>query len=633
MEILLLIGGIVLFVFVLNLRGRVHALEGLLKSGQSKSAAAPGAPLQPQSETQPLQALPQTPANPLLTFITQQRAIGTSREEIKNALLLNHWKEVDIENAFASLASLPIAQSMPTEKPPAASHGFVEWIKEDWLMKLGALLILIGFGWLTSYAFLHNWIGPMGRIGLGMFGGTLFLLLGWWRMKKYIHQGGIFLVLGSTTILLTLFAAREIYDFFTPASVLAVMFLSTAFVALASVKYQSRSLALASLILAGIAPMMTNSPTNDDVALFTYLFVVVLGAIWVVAVSGMRELTTAALLLVAFYSLSFHLSYSTSAERDTLLLFAYAFAAVFFVTNTLGILKLKDRTIVPDLITACGNGLFLLAWIMFAAPEEWKSSLISAWMIAFMVGAFVIFKMTARHEPFYVYAGIGVAMLAAATSVELSGASLTIAYTIESGIAALVAYLLLQNIKIAERVSLLLIGPAILSGGSIASREWALGMFNKDFFVLLILGLTMLALGLFFMRRVHEVADTEPKTLSATLLVIGSLYMYGLLWLSLHAELENENIAVMISLVTYTVIGLTAYFYGLTNNKKGLQWYGGALIGFVVVRLLMIDVWKMELTGRIFTFFMVGALLVGTAFLGKKKKIPPLVTDETLAPR
>lgn len=571
MEFLTFIGGIAILFLVLNLRGRVQKLEQFIKSSVTQRTPEP-------------------------TYQPQAPQIGTQQP-----------------------ITPPAQAAQPLQMGPTSFDKFVEWLKEDWLLKLGALLLLIGFGWLTTYAFLNNWIGPMGRIALGIVAGALFLLLGWWRIKKYIHQGGIFLVLGSTTILLTIFAAREIYDFFTPLSALVVMFLSTAFVALASVKYNSRSLALASLILAGIAPLLTDAPSPNYVGLFSYLFVVILGAIWIVVLTGRRELTAAALLLITFYSLP-HLFSFTSTDAGTLLLFAYAFAAVFFLTNTAGILKLKGKEIVPDLVTAAGNGLFLLAWIMTAAQDEWKSLIIAAWMIVFAVGAFLIFRITQRREPFYVYAGVGIAMLAAATSAELKGATLTIAYTIESGIIALIAYLVLRDIKIAERISLLLAGPAILSIGSITSRAWATSVIHKDFFVLLVLGLTLLGLGIFFLRRVREIEDKEPQQLNASLLVVGSLYAYTLLWLSLHAAFQNDNTAVMISLVVYTIIGLISYFYGLANDKKGLRFYGSALIGFVVGRLLLVDVWRMELAGRIVTFFLIGALLVSTAFLGKKKQ-------------
>ena len=136
------------------------------------------------------------------------------------------------------------------------------------------------------------------RVALGIVAGALFILLGWWRIKKYINQGGIFLVLGSTTILLTIFAAREIYDFFTPFSALVVMFLSTAFVALASVKYNNRARSLLSLTLAGIAPLLTKAPETDHIGLFAYLFVVILGVIWIVALTGQRKLTAVSLIII-----------------------------------------------------------------------------------------------------------------------------------------------------------------------------------------------------------------------------------------------------------------------------------------------------------------------------------------------
>jgi len=571
MGFLTLIGGIIILFLVLSLRGRVQKLEQYIKGEITESMPKPSYQAQSQQST------------------TVPASVQLSQSEIVSS---------QIETASV--------------------NKFIEWLKEDWLLKLGALLLLIGFGWLTTYAFLNNWIGPTGRIVFGIVAGVMFLLLGWWRVKKYINQGGIFLVLGSTTILLTIFAAREIYDFLTPLSALVVMFLSTAFVALVSVKYNSRSLALASLILAGIAPLLTNAPTINYVGLFSYLFVVILGAIWITVITGRRELTTAALLIVTFYSLP-HLFSFTSADTGTLLLFAYAFSVVLFLTNTAGILKLKDKEIIPDLVTAAGNGLFLLSWIMFAAQDEWKSLIISAWMIVFVVGAFLIFRITQRREPFYVYAGIGVAMLAAATSVELKGATLTIVYIIESGIVSLIAYSILKDVRIAERVSLLLIGPIIFSFGSLTSKAWAISVLHQDFFVLLFLGLMLLGLGLFFLRRIREVTEEVSQQISIWWLVIGSLYIYALLWLSLHSALKNDNTAVMISLVVYTIIGLISYFYGLTNGKKGLRIYGGVLVGFVVGRLFLVDIWKMEIAGRIVTFFLIGALLVSTAFLGKKK--------------
>ena len=76
----------------------------------------------------------------------------------------------------------------------------------------------------------------------------------------------------------------------------------------------------------------------------------------------------------------------------------------------------------------------------------------------------------------------------------------------------------------------------------------------------------------------------------------------------------------MVSLVVYTLAGLATHFYGKMHQRKGFEYYGGAVLGCVVARLLLVDVWGMELTGRIITFFLIGTLLVSTAFIGRKKK-------------
>lgn len=569
--LLLAISAIVLPFMVFNLRARVRRLEERFASGAER-------------EMPPAQLRRETP--PFSSSVAQAQPVPPSEAE------------------YVSTG-------------PTWFDRFVVWIKDDWLLKLGALLLLIGFGWFATYAFLHNWIGPMGRIALGIVAGAFILAFGWWRIRKFIQQGSVFLVLGSTVILLTIFAAREIYGFFTPLSALIVMFLSTAFVALASVRYKTLALALSSLILAGVAPFLTNSPSPNYIALFAYLIVVVLGAIWIVALTGWRALTTAALILITLYSLPHLLSFVTS-DKGALLLFAYGFAAIFFITNTIGILRLKDKDLVPDLVTAAGNGLLLLAWIMRAAPEEWQSIIISAWMIVFAAGAFIIFRASDLRKPFYAYAGVCITMLAAATAAELSGSALTIAYTIESGLVVAITYAILRETRIAESMSWLLAGPAALSIQSIVSSVWRNQVFHKEFFVLFTLAAVMLSLGAVFFRKSFSAAGQQSK-IASKLIIIGSFYAYLLLWLSLHAAFQNDDRATMLALVIYTLIGLMSYFYGRVNEKRAFRAYGGALLGFVVLRLLVIEVWQMELTGKIITFFLVGTLLVSTAFFGRKK--------------
>jgi putative hydrolase of the HAD superfamily len=67
-------------------------------------------------------------------------------------------------------------------------------------------------------------------------------------------------------------------------------------------------------------------------------------------------------------------------------------------------------------------------------------------------------------------------------------------------------------------------------------------------------------------------------------------------------------------------IGLACYFVGKTRANGILHWYGIILLLGVAARLFIIDVWHMELSGRIVTFFLVGILFISTAFFSRVKK-------------
>ncbi len=505
--------------------------------------------------------------------------------------------------------------------PPSGGEGvLIAWLKDNWLLKLGALLLLIGLGWLVSYAFLNNWIGPMGRITLGLVAGTSVLVLGFWRLRTYVTQGSIFVILGATSILMTVYAARNIYDFFTPLSALGLMFAACALVAFASGVYNRRQLAVASVFMAGIAPMFTNSPSTDFVGLFWYLLIVIMGAIWIVFWRDYREVVTAALIVVGIYSAQVFLHLQT-ADSSTLLLFAYAFAAIFYIAHTSGLVRLKGETVSTDLITAVINAALLIVWIYFTGEKEWQSLIISAWAVVFVAGAFVVFRASGRREAVILYSAIAVGYIAAATAIQLQGAVLTIAFTLEAAAVSLSLYILSRDLAAAQRASLLLIAPGVLSLQSVIADDWYTTVFNEHFFVLALFAITLFVLGWMFRMDVHANAMPDVRKGNAWLFILGSAYSFVLLWLAMHAAMpQSADIATMIALIVYTGIGISAYLYGIEKESRVVRLYGGTLLMLVVGRLFIIDVWQMELTGRIITFCLIGTLLMSTAFLGRKKK-------------
>ncbi len=574
-----------LFLFVLNLRGRIEKLERSISG-----AALPVAPLVPQA--------------------------GLSGNAVSG---------VTPPVSAAISSELPVSPQItaPVQPIKEAQANIIDWIQRDWLLKLGGLLVLIAFGWFVSYAFINNWIGPMGRITIGLLAGSCLLGFGWLRMRTFIHQGSVFLIVGSTTVLLTLYAARSLYDFFTPLVALMVMLLSIVVVVLASISYQNRVLAIASMVLAGFAPLLTDAPQTDGVELFSYLMVVLVGTLWVVYVTKWRELSLYALLLVALHSVPYFMG-AFSSQQDLLLLFAFGFTALIFLTNIVSLVKNIALPSSAEAMVIIGNGLFLIAWILTAGQKEWQSLLLTAWMIVFAGASFMAMRISKKTEIFYAHGLTAVVMLVAATAAELDGSALTLAYIAESLLVAFVVALFSRNMETAMKASLVVIGPMFLAVQSYFSSSWYREAFHSDFAVLLFMACGLMVLGLGFRRFLSPTGTPFYRQLSNFYMIAGSVYFYMLLWKALHAGQATSfglsSMSTMICYLVYTSIGIVCYFQGHKLLRKSLRLYGGILVLVVIARLVLVDVWRMELSGRIITFFLLGALLMGTAFVQSKKK-------------
>jgi uncharacterized membrane protein len=548
--------------------------------------------------------------------------LSTSNELEKNKVVSNIAPALDYSGQPVIAKTEVIPPAQPVISSPRTGGTFIEWLKDDWMLKLGGFLLLIGLGWFTTYAIMNNWIGEIGRITLGISAGVAILALGSWRITKYVNQGGIFLVVGSATIILTVFAARELYDMFTPLIALVIMFLSTAYISLISVKYNAFAVSLSGLILAFVSPLLIGNSDVTDISLFTYLFVLTLGAIWIVVIkNNWGALIFASLVGVFLYSMpvfSDH-NYGYGQQNDILIWFAYAFAAVFFLTSIINIINSKETDLKAFLWTAIGNGIFVLAWVMNFVAKEWQSSVIAIWMVVFAIGSFIAFSNTKIKSVFFVYASVAIAMLIVATTIELDGAALIVAYTVESFLVPVLIYYATRDVQASSIGSLLIILPTFLSLGNLDKYYRSDAVISKDSLVILLVIITLLALG-FMYKKIKETGTKEAFYLDGLFLTIGSIYAYVLLWAVLQVGIGIESVAVTFSLVIFTIIGLIKYFYGIYVGSKFLRNYGGIVIGFVILRLLFIDIWDMEIGVRVFVFILIGILLMSTAFISRQFK-------------
>ena len=508
------------------------------------------------------------------------------------------------------------------EQSPDVLDNFVEWFKENWILKVGILLILTGFGWFVSYAFIYNWIGPGERIALGLAIGIGLSIFGSIRMKDKLTQGGSFIILGTSIFLITTYASRFIYDFFNPVIALSLVFVASAFLVLNSLKYDTKYLAVIGIVMAALAPTFTNVVNEDILGRFLYITVVSVSSIWVMFQKNWREIGVVSAMAFLGYSFYYGFFGDLGNQEYLILSIAYIVSGIFFLTNIFNIIKFKDSVSENDFILGILNSIMIMFWTISHVPENMQSLVLVLAAIIFLFGSYVVFVNTKDEKLLYLYLLISVVYIATATALELEGNALVFAYIFESAIISVSGYLITKKPKVGESLSLLMLGPVMLSLESFNSYRWK-EIFNEDSAIIFCIGIVLMALGYFYFINRKEEDESFISGLEihpySLMLIFGSFYLYALLWLSLGIAYA-ESVAVLISLSIYTLVGITTYFYGKTNMRKVYMYYGGALLLLVVARLLLVDVWNMELALRIVTFIVIGILFVSTSFIGKSKK-------------
>ena len=512
----------------------------------------------------------------------------------------------------------PSSGALPPIPAPVPESEFWLWLKQDFLVKVGAFLLILAFAWFVSYAFANNWIGPVGRITLGILFGTAVLIFGTLRMQKSVSQGSIFIILGALVVIMTISAGQFLYNLFPPRLSLIPIFLVSVYVAFVSLNYERNQLAYASLLAALTAPFLINSNTGDSLSLMLYLLVVVIGTLWVVWRLRAEKITLLALLGVMFYT-----SVAYGLDEGVALLFSFVFTGIFFITNIISLIRRYTKWVSPvHIVTAVLTGVYLVSSILGAAPEEWQSTYLLFWALVFAYGSFQVYLRTLNRIPFYIYAAVSLIMIGAATVIELSGPWLTIVLTLEVLGTVVLLNQMTNDKTLSNRALFLFIIPGLYTLEHMNSYVWYSGIPSSDLFALLIFTGAIILAGLVksgVLFNNVSVAENSPQSSAPILFSIGGLYVGIIIWLVLHA-LFTDMVGTMLAMIIYSIIGLILYVKGKFEENKSMKTVGTVILSFVVLRLIFVDVQAMETTGRIITFLVIGLLFMSTAFLPRIKE-------------
>jgi len=207
-----------------------------------------------------------------------------------------------------SQEAVPIpATGVPPRKGKLARVKEREWeqiLGGSWLARIGVFALIIGAGFFLKFAFDNNWIGPTGRVILGLIVGLAMLGLGYYWQRRYpiltrVLSGG-----GIAILYLSIFASFAIYDLIHIYVAIAFLLLVSVASAALALRYNSMALAIIGILGAFIAPFILGAfgargpeagEAGRAIQLLAYVIVVNIGVLILSTFRNWRWFTLLAL--------------------------------------------------------------------------------------------------------------------------------------------------------------------------------------------------------------------------------------------------------------------------------------------------------------------------------------------------
>jgi uncharacterized membrane protein len=561
-----------------------------------------------------------------------------------------------VASAAPSAATVPPAPPVRTQ--PAAPYPIVPQVSarvahsqareadlesrigSHWLNRIGISAVLIGIAYFLKFAFDNNWIGPAGRIAIGLLAGIAMVL--WserFRAKGYQAFSYSLKAVGIGALYLSLWAAFQVYALISSGAAFVMMFAVTA--ATAAMAWAQDAELLAAFALAGgfSTPLLLSSGQNREIALFSYVLLLDSTTLALVIFKPWRRL-----LLMSFAgTLLLHIGwytrfYDRSQLTPTLVfttLFFIIFAIVPVVTRPPASELTQLGSVLALLSFANATVYFLQAFVMINPVD----SSYMAWFALALAGLYIFLsaeirkRSIARNAPVlhYLHLALALALITVAIPLRLNSHWITIGWFVEAGILLWVADRIKSDLLNVFALGALALG--VLRLLFIDNFETGQLIFNMRFVTYLVAVAVLGAVAFYSSRR----DDDAGKQVAAVAIIALNLLMLVALshevadyysrqlgevrnpFTRRNRAYGNEWRGIEIARdFTYSALwmayGAMLMVIGFVRRSAFARWQALVLIAATTIKVFIYDVSELDRAYRIVSFIVLGALLLAISF-------------------
>ena len=538
----------------------------------------------------------------------------------------------------AEFVPAPIPAKPPVRLPPPApavphfssasagreSHeSFEALVAGRWLNYVGILALLFATTFFLKYAFDNDWVGPRGRVGIGLLLGSALYP---WSQRllskgyKYFSEG--IAALGAAVLYLSLWAGWHYYGIFSQSTAFALMIVVTAATFVVAVGRNSERIALLAQIGGLITPLLVSTGENHEVALFTYLLILgaaVLSLAWLRAWRWLLPVQFAATMIFFW---GWYSDFYAEPEMAVTILFATLFFLLFAAIPAIRSWRDGEMSELEIGIVVINSISFPVALHEMLWPQyRWSLTIAILALAAAHLGAERLLP-TGRGANTRIarifYGGLALTFATLAIPIRCDGKWITIAWAVEGAI--LVWSGLAAKFPLMRWAGFLLF--AIVTGRLVAiSIPADTFLLNERFFTFGVAVACFFAACYFASKAGEAVGHEEGLMYGATAIAANVLLIVALsleVWEvfgrmpSLGIDTEHAQELALSSL--WLVYALVLLAVGALKKLAVVRWQALTLMGVVIVKVFVFDLSFLEKFYRIVSFALLGLALLLISF-------------------
>jgi uncharacterized membrane protein len=558
-----------------------------------------------------------------------------------------------LEREIAQLRGSAPAKSPEIKMPPSGvalpatpKASLENRIGSQLFSRIGIVALLIGATWFLKLAMDNHWIGPLGRVVVGLVAGAGLVLWSERFRRQGFHLFSWSLkAIGSGVLYLSLWAAFQLYHLLPASVTLGAMVLVTAWNAFMAWSQDSEILAVYALAGGMATPLLLSTGGNHEIFLFTYILAIDVAMVLLLRLKPWPRLMLGAFPATVAYFIGWYIGFNSVTQLEVTAFFVALFFAVFASvpigwkeSQQLAQAARRGAFRITEIFLPLANAIFASLALYALLQDADHHSLLPWVMVLFAAVYLGLMQLPQTSIASAVHLSLAIVFLTIAIPLKASGRWITVGWFAEAA-ALLWAAARLETAMAdeasasAHRILRSLAAAALALGfcGVLVQPIWfarpVQAAFFNGRFASALFGIAVLASAAWISLHARHANEGEPtwRHIAAASIIalnlvaiVAGVRELNTIWgqTSLHSDAELQKaLAISAFLMVYGAILLAVGFW---KRTAFVRWQALILIVFTIAKTFLYDMRNLSQGYRVVSFLGLGALLMAVSFAYQK---------------